>query len=105
MCSFRFCGFWSSTPRFSTQVFVLYFYQLLFIINYFEVSMSHSVSGENNDRKGGNQDIEETKKSEQRGEAFLKGNLIGEFLILQKDDGGHLIGTYPVQAGKRQPHP
>ena len=71
--SFHFCGFRSSTPtcRCSTHVFVLYFHQLLFLINYFEVSLSHSVSRNNNDRKGGNRDVEETKKSEQRGEGFL----------------------------------
>ena len=64
LSSFRFCGFWSSTPRCSTFVFVMYlFYQFLFIIHYFEVSMLHSVSRNNNDRKGGNRDIEETRKS------------------------------------------
>jgi hypothetical protein len=79
----------------------VYFYQCLFIINYFEVSMSH---WDNNDRvetmKRGNREYAESRKLERRREEFLEGNWLGEFLLLQIHDGEQPIGTYPVPADK-----
>jgi hypothetical protein len=100
-CSFGFWGFWLITRGLLLWYRCVYFYQYLFIINYFEVSMSH---WDNNDRvetmKRGNREYAETRKLERRREEFLEGNWLGEFLLLQKHDGEQPIGTYPVPADK-----
>ncbi len=83
--SFGFWVFWLITRGLLLWYRCVYFYQCLFIINYFEVSMSH---WDDNDRvetmKRGNRECAETRKLERSRKEFLEGNLLGEFLLLQK---------------------